>query len=56
MLRLWRAYRGSMTAPGHLLEGGGIYDQPAVMLDAFDLMSAAADEIFAERRREGARP
>jgi len=26
------------------------------MLDAFDLMSTAADEIFAERRREGARP
>jgi len=45
MLKLWRLYRGggglAGAIPGHLPEAGGTLDQAAIMLHAFDLMSAA---------------
>lgn len=47
MLRLWRAYRPGMGA-GLLPEAGGLMDQAAIMLAAFDVMSAAEAELKGE--------
>lgn len=57
MIELWRQYRGGSLQfqvaamggggaahgrmPGHLPDAGGTLDQPAIMLDAFAIMSAA---------------
>ncbi|NUB24308.1 hypothetical protein [Azospirillum brasilense] len=59
MVRFWRAYRptpgriGGMAAgvipvAGHLPEAGGYGDQAAIMLDAFEIMSAAEAEMADE--------
>lgn len=48
MLRLWRAYRGGGMGPGHLPEAGGLMDQAAIILAAFDIMSAAEAELKGE--------
>lgn len=40
MLRFWRLYQG-----GHLPERGGVMNQAAVMLEAFDVMTGAAREL-----------
>lgn len=45
MVRLWSMARGSGFAPGTLPDPGGTLDQAAIMLDAFSIMSAAADEL-----------
>lgn len=56
MVRLWRAYRppmgriggmaaGLLPVTGHLPQTGGYGDQPAIMLDAFDVMSAYESEL-----------
>lgn len=45
MIRLWRLYQGSGFGPGHLPQRGGVLDQPVIMLEAFDLMSAAEAEL-----------
>ncbi|MEA1674101.1 hypothetical protein [Nitrospirillum sp. BR 11163] len=57
MLSLWQAARpqpgritgmaaGLIPVIGHLPERGGAAEQAAVMLDAFDVMDAAAAEIL----------
>lgn len=59
MVSLWRAFRprpgqiGGMAAgvvpvAGHLPESGGYGEQAAVMLDAFDAMTAAEAELLAQ--------
>ncbi|CAO3453860.1 hypothetical protein [Azospirillum argentinense] len=59
MVRLWRAYRpapgriGGMAAgvfpvAGHLPEAGGYGDQAAILLDAFEIMSAAEAELTSD--------
>lgn len=45
MLRLWRLYQGSGFGPGPMPERGGALDQPTIMLEAFDIMSAAEAEL-----------
>lgn len=56
MVRLWRAAHppagriagmagGIIPVTGHLPESGGYGEQAAVMLDAFDAMSAAEAEL-----------
>lgn len=56
MLRLWLMCRpqpgmiGGMAAgwvpvTGHLPESGGVGDQAAIMLDALDIMDAAAAQL-----------
>ncbi len=63
MVSLWRLYRGGETkghfvgmggggaihgwTPGLLPDAGGVMDQPAIMIEAFDLMNAAEAEIRA---------
>ena len=47
MVRLWRCWRGGGMGGGILPERGGVFDQAAVMLDAFDYM----DGVEAEWRR-----
>ncbi len=44
MLRLWQMFQSSFGA-GHLPEGGGVMDQPALMLDAYAAMSAAYNTL-----------
>ncbi len=54
MVRLWSLYRGSGMGAGHLPDAGGTGDQPAIMMDAFGLMTGVAaklDEEDKERRR-----
>lgn len=41
-LRLWRYARGGMAGPGPLPEAGGLLDQSAWLMAAFDVMSGAA--------------
>lgn len=55
MLRLWRLFRGGLSYSSLPPDAGGALDQPAVMIEAFDAMSAAADHILEERRRSGDR-
>jgi len=50
MIRLWRLYQGGL-AVGHLPDAGGTLDQPAIMLDAFALMSATEHELQPGRSR-----
>lgn len=46
MLELWRHYRPSgFGGPGHLPFAGGINDQPALLLDAFAVLSATEAEL-----------
>lgn len=65
MLILWRAYApppgriagmaaGVLRTVGHLPEAGGAGEQAAVMLDAFECMTAVEAQIWAERARSGA--
>ena len=49
MLRLWSLWRGGGMAPGPLPEAGGIMDQPAIMLEAFAVMTAGEAELRGER-------
>jgi hypothetical protein len=65
MVRLWHLYKGGELQGqfvgagggaafhgrmvGHLPEAGGTLDQPAIMLDAFALMSATEAELKSER-------
>lgn len=48
MVRLWRLWRGGGMGVGLLPEPGGVFDQAAVMLDAFEYM----DGVEAGWRRE----
>ncbi|MFC5358262.1 hypothetical protein [Azospirillum himalayense] len=59
MVRFWRAYRpapgrivgmaaGVVPVAGHLPEAGGYGDQAAIMLDAFEIMSAAEAELTSD--------
>lgn len=61
MLRLWRLYAppagrisgmaaGLVPVVGHLPESGGAGEQAAIMLDAFDVMSAMQAELEAAQR------
>lgn len=61
MVRLWRAYRpspgriagmaaGYLPVVGHLPESGGVGEQAAIMLDAFDIMTQAETERMAGER------
>lgn len=61
MVRYWRAYcphpgriggmaAGIIPAAGHLPEAGGYGDQAAIMLDAFEIMSAAEAELLQQER------
>lgn len=61
MVRLWRAYHphpgriGGMAAGilpivGHLPESGGVGEQAAVMLDAFEIMTAAEADLLQQER------
>jgi hypothetical protein len=45
MIRLWRLYQGGMNGVGHLPDGGGTLDQPALMLDAFGLMTVVEQQL-----------
>lgn len=62
MLTLWRAYApppgriagmaaGVIRSTGHLPEAGGAGEQAAIMLDAFECMTAAEAQIHAARER-----
>ena len=46
MLRLWSVFRsGGMGGVGHLPYSGGSAEQPAMMLQAFDIMSGVEAEL-----------
>jgi hypothetical protein len=45
MVRLWDQWRGSIERQGAMLEGGGLLDQPAIMVEAFDVMDRAKAEL-----------
>lgn len=56
MLEVWRLCRtSSMGTVGHLPEGGGVVDQPAILMEAIRVCDAAAawcNEFFPRRRPE----
>jgi len=45
MVTIWSMWRGGGFGSGHLPDAGGSLDQPAIMLDAFGIMEAAAKEL-----------
>jgi len=45
MLRLWKAFQGGGMGIGHLPDAGGFGDQAAIMIEAFEIMSAAKAEL-----------
>ena len=60
MLVLWRQYAplpgriagmaaGLIPVTGHLPEAGGVGDQAAIMIDAFEIMTAAQQRLDASR-------
>lgn len=51
MLRFWRLYQGGGYGGGHLPDDGGVMDQAAIMLDAFDVMTVAARALREEHGR-----
>jgi hypothetical protein len=62
MLVLWRQYAprpgriagmaaGLVPVTGHLPEAGGLGDQAAIMIDAFEIMSAAQQRLDAHEGR-----
>lgn len=53
MVRLWGLYRGGGFGPGHLPDAGGAGDQPAIMLDAFAIMSAVAADYEKKDGQKG---
>ena len=50
MFRLWQYCRADGTAPGHLPDVGGVMDQPIIMLEAFDIMSA--QDVKIQKRKD----
>jgi hypothetical protein len=50
MLRLWRRSRGGMGGAGPLPDPGGLLDQAAAMMAAFETMDLA-DAAWNRRRR-----
>ncbi|WP_142847230.1 hypothetical protein [Telmatospirillum sp. J64-1] len=51
LLQLYQAYRGGAGGPGHLPFAGGLADQPACVIEAFGIMSAA--EVALKEKRNG---
>ncbi|CAM9879025.1 unnamed protein product, partial [Chrysoparadoxa australica] len=51
LLRLWSAYRGRGRAGVVLPKAGGLMDQPAFIVHAFDLMEGVALQVEAGRRQ-----
>ena len=60
MVRLWRAFRpapgrvmgmavGYLPVAGHLPEAGGVGNQAAVMIEAFDVMTRAEISLLEGR-------
>ena len=45
VVELWQAWRAGMGGPGHLPFGGGAAEQPAVLMEAFHLLSWAAEKL-----------
>lgn len=45
MVDLWSLYRGGGLGGGALPDAGGTLDQSCTMLEAFAVMTAAADEF-----------
>lgn len=50
MVRLWNYWRGGLGLSARMPDPGGLLDQPAAMVEAFDVMSAAAAELDKESR------
>jgi hypothetical protein len=48
MIRLWRLFQGG-TGVGYLPRAGGTLDQPYILLDAFNVMSLAEEELRPKR-------
>ena len=54
LVRLWAACRSGMGGYGSWPDAGGVADQPAWVLDAFAVLSAAEAAMDrAERQRRG---
>jgi hypothetical protein len=54
MVEIWSLKRGSGFGGGFLPEAGGTYAQPAIMIDAFNVMDALAASLPpAPRERDG---
>lgn len=49
MLECWQAWRGGGFGAGYLPDRGGYMDQPAAMIEAFRIMSAADAEMEPRR-------
>lgn len=46
MVRLWLQWRGSMGRAGYCPEAGGMMDQCAAMMEAFEIMDGAKAELL----------
>ncbi len=51
MVRLWRLFRAGLGGAGYLPDPGGVFDQPAAMLEAFAIMSSAEAELDDQAKR-----
>lgn len=51
-MQFWQMFRGGGMAPGPLPFAGGLADQPACVLDAFDIISRAMAALKAKTRDE----
>lgn len=49
-MNFWQMFQGGGMAPGPLPFAGGVADQPACVLDAFDIIAGA---MAALKRRSG---